>query len=114
MGPEVGSGVFARFCRKQGEALELRPGKMLFRPRGAALRGFMCGRTFAGRLLIMIGDDSGDLPVFEAAEAMAPLLRVAREFLRSGVATFLRNRCSEAMVAANCRAGFRRRNNFPA
>jgi trehalose 6-phosphate phosphatase len=94
MGPEVERRLRA-LLSEAGEALELRPGKMLVEAvpptvsKGAALSGFMRRSPFAGRLPIMIGDDSGDLAAFEAAEAMGGMgLRVAGEFFSSGVANF--------------------------
>ncbi len=94
MGPEVERRLRA-LLPAAGEALDLRPGKMLVEavPRsiskGAALRGFMRRPPFAGRLPVMIGDDSGDLAAFEAAEALGGKgLRVAGEFFSSGDAHF--------------------------
>jgi trehalose 6-phosphate phosphatase len=93
-GPEVERRLRA-LLSEAGEALELRPGKMLVEAvphsvsKGAALRGFMRLPPFAGRLPIMIGDDSGDVAAFEAAEAMGGKgLRVAGEFFSSGDAHF--------------------------
>ena len=94
MGPEVERRLRA-LLSEAGEALDLRPGRMLVEAvphtvsKGEALRAFMRKPPFAGRLPIMIGDDSGDVVAFEAAEAMGGRgLRVAGEFFSSGDAHF--------------------------
>lgn len=93
-GPEV-ERLLGALLPGAGEALDLRPGKMVAEaiPRavskGAALRDFMQRPPFAGRRPIMIGDDSGDLSAFEAAENLGGKgLRVAGEYFASAVADF--------------------------
>ena len=93
-GPEVVR-LLGEMLPEAGEALDLRPGKMVAEaiPRaaskGAALREFMQKPPFAGRLPVMIGDDSGDLSAFEAAESFGGKgLRVAGEFFAAQAADF--------------------------
>jgi trehalose 6-phosphate phosphatase len=93
-GPEVVR-LLEELLPEAGEPLDLRPGKMVAEaiPRaaskGAALREFMQKPPFAGRLPIMIGDDSGDLSAFEAAETLGGKgLRVAGEYFAATSADF--------------------------